>query len=103
VTGQLIQFPRREDWGSPMRDEDRAFLDTFVWTDALLREYADRARRFIDSLWKTDVAELERADEGTCEECGIETFVRFRYGKFALCRVCARRRRRALAEMERSA
>jgi hypothetical protein len=98
VTGQLIQFPRRDDWGSPMRPDDRDFLDTFEWTPELLRDYADRARQLLDRLWSTDVAGLEQASEGPCEECSTDTFVRFVYGRFRLCRTCARRRRRCLQE-----
>jgi hypothetical protein len=85
--------------GSPPADPD--FLDNFEWTPELLRDYADRARQVIDTLWSTDVAELERVDgDAQCDECNVDTLVRFRYGHFTLCRACARRRRRVLAMLE---
>jgi hypothetical protein len=92
----------RLEWGSPPTRVDRDFLDNFEWTPELLAEYADKARQVLDTLWSTDVAELERVDgDAQCEECNVETLVRFRYGHFILCRACARRRRRVLAMKKR--
>jgi hypothetical protein len=88
--------PKNWGRGSPAAPADREHLNDFEWTDALLREYADRARHVIDTLWSTDVAELEQADAGRCDECNTDTLVRFHYGRFTLCRTCARRRRRCL-------
>jgi hypothetical protein len=59
-----------------------------------------RVLRLLDSLEEVDLAdvvELPGIDEGPCDDCG-RAFGRARvlYGRFVLCRVCARSRANVL-------
>jgi hypothetical protein len=59
-----------------------------------------RALQLLDSLQEVDlndVVELPGIDEGPCDDCG-RAFGRARvlYGRFILCRVCARSRANVL-------
>lgn len=89
--GELVRFP-----GAAV---DHEFLDSFEWTDDLLREYVARARALADRYGKSSpLAELPRWPRGRCQDCrqvpAGRYARRYRVGRYPLCSPCASSRLR---------
>ena len=90
--GELVRFP-----GAVV---DHEFLDSFEWTDSLLRHYAARARFLADRYGQSSpLVQLPRWPRGRCQDCGDPPTgryaSRYRIGRYLLCSKCATDRLRA--------
>ena len=75
-------------WGSPMELFDKEWLERFKWTPERFADYASRAREVLDRLEGVDTEALEPVAAGECDDCRLSFLLRWRFGKFDLCRPC---------------
>ena len=79
------------------RGYERYWDDLFGWegdSDEIVARYL----ALLDRLQGEEA--LERIEDGRCDDCG-RLAPRYRYGRLALCLLCARPRRRVAAEIRK--
>jgi hypothetical protein len=90
------------------REVDRVYLDSFEWTDELLREYAAQARTLAAKYGSSSpLTQLPKWPRGVCQSCrrvrGGRLAGRYRIGRLVLCATCAESRLRVRLVLQEAA